>query len=314
MPCWIPRRTASAAFTLFALCACHGGGGSKDDPTPPRSNIDLEVTDLAVVPTTADVETDIVVSGTIRNVGTETANPDPGDRFHVLCNLSKDGTIELVEQGFLNFEVTDPLPPGGAIPFSRNTRLGLGDTLSQFGNFCTGSLGGECVAPETGVLGCKADSAGQINELREDNNFLFVTIDVNGSRIAATWQGCEHGVVGTSSGCDLRVTDLVDTAQATHRPCSGACDATEILFPNDLHREVYATLTVTGCTYSGSGVCSGSWKLTAARPVGGSTVTTEANFTCVAVSPQTSAACSWFWDHIQNVKNCLGGPCDLFGG
>src|SRR5437867_5651966 len=212
-------RTARFLALLVPLLftACPGGRGSHDVSGGPSTNIDLTVTDFRVSPSAADPEDTVTLEGTIQNQGTETANPMPGDSFRARFNLSRDGTFELNEIGFLETVITDPIPGGASHNFSFPATLGGGDTLSTFGSFCT-SL--DCYPPETGVVGIKVDSTGSIKEIRESNNFKFIPIQVVGTQVLATFTGCNFGLQGNPGdpGCDLSVNDGIDTV-VLHRPC-----------------------------------------------------------------------------------------------
>jgi|GEM_PF-3083411 hypothetical protein len=247
MPEWKSFGRLALALALLAPTAC-SHGNNDDNGSRPRSNIDLTVTNFAVVPGASDTEDPLTLTGTIQNLGTETANPLPGDSFKVYFNLSQDGTIELNEQGFLQEEVTAPIPPGGSLPFSYTSPFGNGDTLSVFGNFCS-SLG--CVPPETGVIGVKVDGEDVILELDEGNNFGFVTHEVVGTRVAAAMSTCDFGSQLGSSGCNLIVGDE-HTSVTFHRPCVN-CQATEVVLPNELHRFITVTLQIRGCTNTSCG-------------------------------------------------------------
>src|SRR6059036_1134676 len=162
MPCRIRLCRASILAASVVLSACHGGGGSKNHAGGPPTQIDLTVTAFQVSPSASDVQDTLLLTGTIQNIGTETANPLNGDKFQVRFNLSTDGTLELNEVGFLNVDVSEPIPPGGSFSFSG--RMGDGDTLLHFGNFCEPCSTPPClcVPPQTGILGVKVDSADDI--------------------------------------------------------------------------------------------------------------------------------------------------------
>jgi len=242
----------------FLLCACGGGGGSTHHPPTPLTNIDLAVTGFTVSPSAADPEDTLTVSGTIQNVGTETANPEFGDEFRVRFNLSRDGTFELNEQGFLEERIKDPIPPGGSLDFSYTAPYGGGDTLTLYADFCTSS---ECVPPETGVIGVKVDSGEAIREVDEGNNFAFTTIEVAGTRVAAVYGGCDIGTLQIP-GCELQISDGLRSIVES-RPSLEP--ATQVMFPNDLQRSLYVTVRIINCqaAQSPSGQCGGSWAIVA---------------------------------------------------
>ncbi|HEV8375689.1 MAG TPA: hypothetical protein VGR38_05580, partial [Candidatus Polarisedimenticolia bacterium] len=161
-----------AGWVLALACLAACSHGKKDDGgSGPHTNIDLTVTDFKVAPGAADAEDILNLTGTIHNIGSETANPNQGDSFLLLFNLSTDGTIELKEQGFYQQAITDPIPAGGTLSFDVQAPYGGGETQALFGNFC--SVFG-CTSPQTGVIGVKVDSTDVINELDEGNNFQFV--------------------------------------------------------------------------------------------------------------------------------------------
>ena len=265
------------ALALLASLACsHGNDGQNGSGS--RTNIDLTITDFAVTPDATDPEDLLTLTGTVRNIGTETANPLTGDSFLVYFNLSTDGTIELNEQGFLQQEIKDPIPPGGSHPFAYSAPYGNGDTQALFGNFCNSAIGG-CTPPEPGVIGVKVDGPDDIRELNEGNNFQFVTHDVIGTRVAATLSTCSFGSPFSSSGCNLIVTDGLYSV-TLHRPCS-TCQATEVVMPNELHRFVTVILQLKGCTDT---VCG--W---------GVIITSETQKSGLPVSKlQTSLTCNAF--------------------
>ena len=264
---------AAALLATLLLSACHGGGGSREDSSGPRTNIDLAVTALAVSPSAADPEDILTVSGTIQNLGIEAANPLPGDSFAIRLNLSKDGTFELKEAGFLERIIADPIPPGGTHDFSYDAPFGGGDTLSIFGNFCN-SL--DCRPPETGVVGVKVDSGNTIAELDEGNNFAFEPLEVVGTHVVATFTGCNFGQITGTSGCTLTVSDPFFSF-TSHRPCSNCGDATEEVFPNELYRTITVSLRLTGCTanQAPNGECGGSWRISSATAKPGLPVSTR---------------------------------------
>ena len=249
------------ASILLSLCACHGGGGSTHNTPPPATNIDLAVVNFAVSPDAADPEDTLTLSGTIRNVGTETANPVLGDKFVIAFNLSLDGTFELNEQGFLPKTISVPIPPGGSLDFSYTGAYGGGDTLSAYSNFCTPpDPGSECVPPETGVIGVKVDFANTIGEIDEGNNFAFTTIEVVGTRVGAVFGGCDIGTLQTP-GCELQVSDGFGLPYREGRPSQDP--ANQLVFPNDLQRTIYVTVRIINCTaaLSPGGSCGGSWTI-----------------------------------------------------
>jgi len=299
MPCRIPLRPASVLLAAAVFSACHGGSGSKDHGGGPPTQIDLTVTAFQVSPGAADVQDTLLLTGTIQNIGTEAANPMLGDKFQVRFNLSTDGTLELNEVGFLNVDVSDPIPPGGTFSFSGP--MGAGDTLLHFGNFCEpcSTQPCLCVPPQTGVLGVKVDSGDGIAELDESNNFKFTPIEVIGTRVSAVNHGCEAGTVGGdvgSDGCDLKFLDNVDSADARHRPCSN-CPPTDQMFPNELHSEITMILTVRGCQI---GSCGGSWDVTATKDKPGQFTTFTRRLTCSTNGAEITAACVWKWDLIND--------------
>lgn len=272
---------AAALLATLLLSACHGGGGSRKDSSGPRTNIDLAVTALAVSPAAADPEDILTVSGTIQNLGIEAANPLPGDSFAIRLNLSKDGTFELKEVGFVERNITVPIPPGAAHDFSYDAPFGGGDTLSIFGNFCNSPA---CTPPETGVVGVKVDSGNTIAELDEGNNFAFEPLEVVGTHVVATFTGCNFGQITGTSGCNLTVSDPFFSF-TSHWPCSNCGDATEEVFPNELHRTITVSLRLRGCTANQvpSGVCAGSWRITSATVKPGLPVSTKvADIICQA--------------------------------
>jgi hypothetical protein len=230
------------ALLALLLAACsHGGGGDND--SAPRTNIDLTVTDFSVTPSESDPEDLLTISGTIRNLGTEMANPMQGDSFVLMFNLSLSGAFQFNEQGFFQKQITDPIPAGGALPFSYTAPYGNGDTLLFFGNFCS-SIGSGCVSPQPGVIGVSVDATDQIKELNETNNFQFLPHGVVGTRVAVTMASCDSN----ASGCDLKVFDNHDTV-TFHRPCiGGGCTATEVALPNELNRTIRVTLQIVNCT------------------------------------------------------------------
>jgi hypothetical protein len=230
---------ASIALVVSFIClAACSHGHDEQNRSGPRSNIDLTVSDFAVNPSSSDPEDVITLSGTIHNIGTEMANPLPGDSFLLQFNLSQDGTVELNENGFLQVMITDPIPPGGSLPFSYEAPYGNGDTLSAFGNFCN-SFG--CIPPEPGVIGVKVDRSDVIRELDEGNNFQFVAHDIVGTRVAAAMANCD-----SDEGCDLIMEDGL-FSDSRHRPCATNCGL-DVLLPNELHRFVNITLKIQGCT------------------------------------------------------------------
>ncbi len=231
------------ALVLVFLAACSHGNDGNNDSTP-RTNIDLIVTDFAVTPGATDADDPLTLTGTIENVGAETANPLAGDSFLLFFNLSQDGTLELTEQGFAQKLITDPIPPGGSVPFSVSAPYGNGDTLSKFGNFCT-SFG--CTPPQLGVIGVKVDGSESIRELDEGNNFQFgsPSHQVVGTRVAACMAGCDPGLSG---GCNLIASDGLDSMTCHLPPQLGGCLANEVMLPNELHRFVTVSMELVGCT------------------------------------------------------------------
>jgi len=243
---------------LLLLCACHGGGGSTDDSDPPPlSNIDLAVTNFTVSPAAADPEDVLTVSLTIQNLGTETANLDQGEEFLIGFNLSRDGTFELNEQGFLQKKIDVPIPPGESLDFSYTGSYSHGDTLFNYADFCTTDL---CVPPETGVIGVKADFVNDIGEVDEGNNFQFMPIEVVGTRVGALFGGCDFGTLEGPEGCDLQISDGFRRI-VLHRPSLDP--ATEVMFPNELQRFVSVSVIIRDClaAQSPNGSCAGSWTI-----------------------------------------------------
>jgi len=230
------------ALTLLASAACSHGNGDQNNSRP-RTNIDLAVTNFAVTPDSGDPEDRLTLTGTVQNLGTEMANPLAGDSFLIYFNLSQDGTIELNEQGFLQKQITDPIPAGGSFAFSYSAAYGDGDTQSIFGNFCT-LFGTGCQPPQPGVIGVKVDGADDIRELDEGNNFQFVTHDIVGTRVAAAMAACDTGLTG---GCNLIASDGLDS-KTLHLPCSGGGCSDNQLLPNELHRFVNISIELVGCT------------------------------------------------------------------
>ncbi|PYQ11489.1 MAG: hypothetical protein DMH00_07990 [Acidobacteria bacterium] len=260
----MPERKKSVAagipLLLISLVGCRHANDDHHS-SGPRTDIDLTVSNFSVSPGIADPEDPLTLAGTIQNIGNETANPLPGDSFLVRFNLSQDGTFELREHGFLEKQITDPIPPGSSYPFSFTAPYGGGDTQSRFGNFCTGM---PCAPPETGVIGVMVDAADVIKEVDEGNNFQFVTYQVVGTRVAVTFGGCDFGTTEPGGpGCNLTVTDGLYTV-TLHRPCSNCPPATEVVFPNELHRGINAVLLLKGCDRSQvpNGTCGGSWTIT----------------------------------------------------
>jgi len=240
MPEWKSLGRLALALALLAPTAC-SHSNNEDNGSRHRTNVDLTVTDFAVAPGASDAEDLLTLTGTIHNMGAETANPLAGDSFQIYFNLSQDGTIELNEQGFLQKEITDPIPPGGALPFTFTSPFGSGETQSIFGNFCT-SLG--CDPPETGVIGVKVDGEDDILELDEGNNFQFLTHEVVGTRVAAAMSACDTGLTG---GCNLIVSDGL-YSKTLHLPCSGGGCSDNLLLPNELHRYATISMELVGCT------------------------------------------------------------------
>jgi len=277
---------------LLLLCACSGGGGSTHNPSPPTSNIDLEVTNFAVSPPAADPEDVLTVSGTIRNLGTETANPDQGDTFLLGFNLSKDGTFELNEQGFLQEEIDVPIPPGGSYDFNFTGSYSHGDTLSLYSDFCTGDFGGECVPPETGVIGVRADFANDIGEVNEGNNFQFMPIEIVGTRVGITSSFCDFGLLGGPDGCDIRVSDGF-TQIVLHRPSTDPSN--QVLYLNELQRTVWVSFTIVNCwaAQSQGGSCGGSVTVVGTTQKPGLPASIETLYLpCRADYPSTTVFCA----------------------
>jgi hypothetical protein len=240
MPDLKSAASLALALALTSMAACRHGNDEQNG-SGARTNIDLAVTNFAVAPDATDSEDALTLTGTVENLGTETANPMPGDSFLIYFNLSLDGTIEMNEQGFLQKAITVPIPPGGSLPFSYSAAFGDGDTQSIFGNFCS-SIG--CLPPETGVIGVKVDGTDAIRELNEGNNFQFVTHEVVGTRVGGAMSACDTGL----SGCNLIAADGLDST-TLHLPCvGGGCSNTEVLLPNELHRFVNVSMELVGCT------------------------------------------------------------------
>jgi len=241
------KRAAGRALALI-LVGLAGCSHSNDDDNAsgPRTNIDLTVSSFTVSPDNSDPEDSLALSGTIQNIGSETANALQGDSFILRFNLSLDGTFEVNEQGFLEKIITDPIPPGGTLNFAHSAPFGGGDTQSFHGNFCT-SFG--CVPPETGVIGVLVDGADVIDELEEGNNFQFVTHEVVGTRVAASLATCDFGTTDPGGpGCNLIVSDgLYTTTPPIHRPCS-PCQDGGVVLPNEIHRFVSVIIQLKGCT------------------------------------------------------------------
>jgi hypothetical protein len=280
----------SLVLGLAWLAACSHGKNSTDEGSGSHTNIDLTVTDFTVTPGAADAEDLLHITGTIHNIGTETANPNQGDSFQLLFNLSKDGTIEDREQGFYQQAITDPIPPGGTVGFDVHAAYGDGETQSLFGNFCS-SFG--CVSPQTGLIGVKVDSADVINELDEGNNFQFATHSVVGTVVAVTFGGCNFGTTDPSGpGCNFTISDGLFTVRL-HRPCSGiGCgDATETVFPNEIHRRINASLSIVGCNQTS---CGGGWTIvsTTQKPGLPFPDQKQSQLSCSVAFPSTSAACT----------------------
>jgi len=287
---------AGLVLALACLAACSHGKNSTGGGSGGHTNIDLTITDFIVTPGAADAEDSLHLTGTIHNIGSETANPNQGDSFHLLFNLSKDGTIEEREQGFYQQAITDPIPPGGTLSFDVHAAYGDGETQSLYGNFCS-AFG--CVSPQTGLIGAKVDSADVINELDEGNNFAFASLSVVGTVVATVFGGCDFGLSSTdpnAAGCNLTITDGLFTVRL-HRPCSGVgCgDASEVVFPNEIHREVFVTLGIKDCDRSQvpNGSCGGSWTVSSTTQKPG-LLPNQKQFpvTCRSSYPNTSAACT----------------------
>lgn len=275
-------------LALACLAACSHGKNSTDEGSGPHTNIDLTVTDFTVTPGAADAEDSLHLTGTIHNIGSETANPNQGDSFQLLFNLSKDGTIEEREQGFYQQAITDPIPPGGTLNFDVHAAYGDGETQSLFGNFCS-AFG--CTSPQTGVIGVKVDSADVINELVEGNNFAFATHQVVGTVVAVIFGGCNFGGTDPNGpGCNFTISDGLYTVRL-HRPCSGVgCgDASEVVFPNEIHRTINASLSIEGCNQAS---CGGGWTIASTTQKPGLPANQKQYaIPCSVAFPSTSAAC-----------------------
>ena len=280
-------KTSSAlrlALLLGLLAGCgHGGNGNDDDG--PRTNIDLTVTQFAVSPSASDTEDMLHLTGTVQNIGSETANPMQGDSFLLRFNLSVDGTFEFREEGFFQMAITDPVPPGGSFDFAYDAAYGGGETLSLFGNFCNSV---DCLPPEIGVIGVKVDGGDGIHEVDETNNFRFLPHDVIGTRVAAVFQGCADAL------CDLTIGDGLYTT-VLHRPCSGqGCPpARELILPNELHRTINVSLTIRNCANSQSpgGSCGGAWIIESETQKPPLINKKQFLLSCLSAYPGTSATC-----------------------
>jgi hypothetical protein len=239
---WATSLTASAIALALAACS-HGGGNNSSSP---RTRIDLVANNFSVSPDATDPEDLLTLTGTIQNIGTEAANPNPGDFFLIRFNLSTTGSFQFNEQGFFEQRITDPIPPGGSLSYTYNAPYGGGDTQLKFGNFCTSQA---CGPPEYGVIGVKVDANDAVRELDEGNNFQFLNHNVVGTRVSASLGTCTFGTLDPNGpGCNLTVTDGLLTT-TIHFPCSGGgCTATPILMPNELHPNVSVTLLLKGCT------------------------------------------------------------------
>ena len=282
----VPRTSKACRLALLlGLLAGCGHGGGNDHDSGPRTNIDLAVTQFTVTPSSADPEDLLHLTGTVQNIGSETANPLQGDSFLLRFNLSTDGTFEFREEGFLQKVITDPIPPGGSFDFAYDAPYGENDTPSLFGNFCTSN---DCVPPETGLIGVKVDAADDINEVAEDNNFQFKTLEVIGTRVAAVHQGC------SDAACDLTITDGLFTT-TLHRPCSGVnCPPSrEVILPNELHRTIQVSLTIRNCTNSQvpGGTCGGSWIIEGETQKPPLVSKKQILISCLSTYPGTSATC-----------------------
>ncbi|HEV8335221.1 MAG TPA: hypothetical protein VGR67_02245 [Candidatus Polarisedimenticolia bacterium] len=270
-----PHRSVLLIPLLIFLSAC-GGKGSTHHSSPPRSNVDLAISEanFTVSPAAADADDPITISGTIQNVGSETANEMLGDSFRIRFNLSTDGTWELNEVGFLEQIITAPIPPGGSLDFTYTGPYGGGETLNRFSDFCN-STNPDCPQPQFGVIGAKVDGAEEINEVEEGNNFAFKPIQVVGTVVAATFRGCDFGLpgdYGAAPGCDLSITDGL-TTYTQHQPCVNCGDATQIVFPNEIRREIVVSVTIRDCSLPLQ--CGGSWEIIAATSKPGLPVSTK---------------------------------------
>jgi hypothetical protein len=307
MPCRIPLHRASLLLAALVFSACHGGGSKKHAGGPP-TQIDLTVTAFQVSPGAADAQDTLLLTGTLQNIGAETANPLLGDQFQIRFNLSTDGTLELNEVGFLEGTITDPIPPGATHDFSFSGPMGAGDTLLHIGNFCEPCSTPPClcVPPQTGVLGVKVDSADDVAELDEANNFKFIPIEVIGTRVSAVNHGCEAGTIGGgvgSDGCDLLFSDEVDSINAQHRPCSN-CTPTDQMFPNELHTAIRMTMSIQGCQTAS---CGGSWDVTATKDKVGQVTTFTQRLSCSTNGNR--GGCAWCWDLTDGTLR--DAPCSL---
>jgi hypothetical protein len=277
---------AGLVLALAWLAACSHGKNSTDEGSGPHTNIDLTVTDFTVSPGATDAEDSLHLTGTIHNIGSETANPNQGDSFQLLFNLSTDGTIEQREQGFFQQAITDPIPPGGTLNFDVHAAYGDGETQSLFGNFCS-AFG--CVSPQTGLIGVKVDSADVINELDEGNNFQFVNHSVVGTVVAATFGGCNFGTTDPNGpGCNFTISDGLFTVRL-HRPCVNCGDASEVVFPNEIHRTVSVFLQIKGCNAVS---CGGNWMVESITQKPGLPADQKQfSLPCSVAFPGTEAAC-----------------------
>jgi len=238
-----PGKLGFALPALLLAVACSHGGGH-DNGSTPRTNIDLAINDFAAAPSLSDPDDVMTLTGTIHNLGTEMANPNLGDSFTIMFNLSLSGAFQYNEQGFFQKIITDPIPAGGSLPFSLNAPYGNGDTLAFFGNFCA-ATGFGCVPPQTGVIGVKLDANDEIKELDETNNFQFIPHQVAGTRVGATMAACDQN----ATDCYLTIADGHDT-KTCHLPFhTGDCGASEVMMPNELHESVSITLQIVGCTH-----------------------------------------------------------------
>jgi hypothetical protein len=282
----VPRTFKACRLALLVgLLAGCGHRGGNDSDSGPRTNIDLTVTQFSVSPSSSDTEDVLHLTGTVQNIGSETANPMQGDSFLLRFNLSTDGTFEFREEGFFQKLITDPIPPGGSFDFAYDAPYGDGETLSVFGNFCNSN---DCLPPETGVIGVKVDGADVINEVDEKNNFQFVTHEVIGTRVAVVHQGCDDAL------CDLTISDGLYTT-VLHRPCSGqGCPpARELVLPNELHRTISASLTIRNCQNSTvpGGSCGGAWIIESETQKLPLVNKKQFLLSCLATYPGTTAVC-----------------------
>jgi hypothetical protein len=113
-----------------------------------------------------------------------------------------------------------------------------------------------------------------------------------GTVVATVFGGCNFGTTEPDGpGCNLTVTDGLYTVRL-HRPCSGAgCGpASEVVFPNEIHRTISAFLRIEGCNAT---QCGGSWIIESTTQKPGLLADQKQYALPCSVSfPGTSAACS----------------------